>query len=109
MYCVGENLAALASSNGASAAHAATKLPRAYPPEHWQAWFRALTLALQPPPLRTDPRDAEPALQFTQLYQIAREKVLGSGVQLRIIDHVLMSLLLGQFGTVFHSIHRQSG
>ncbi|KAH7712736.1 Serine/threonine-protein kinase dkf-1 [Aphelenchoides avenae] len=89
-YCVGENLDAL--SGGAPP----TKLPRQCGPygiASWQTWFQALQQALQPPPLRTDPANAEPALQFSQLYQILRDKVLGSG----------------QFGTVYSGIHRQTG
>uniref|UniRef100_A0AC35U500 Protein kinase C n=1 Tax=Rhabditophanes sp. KR3021 TaxID=114890 RepID=A0AC35U500_9BILA len=49
--------------------------------------------ALQPPQLRSDPINVEPALQFTQIYQILSDNVLGSG----------------QFGTVFSGVHRQSG
>lgn len=67
-YCVGENLDAL--SGGAPP----TKLPRQCGPygiASWQTWFQALQQALQPPPLRTDPANAEPALQFSQLYQVS--------------------------------------
>uniref|UniRef100_A0A914C7F2 protein kinase C n=1 Tax=Acrobeloides nanus TaxID=290746 RepID=A0A914C7F2_9BILA len=89
-YCVGENLEAL--SGGAPP----TKLPRhgsQFGVSGVQVWFQTLQQALQPPPLRNEPCNAEPALQFSQLYQILRDKVLGSG----------------QFGTVYSGVHRQSG
>uniref|UniRef100_A0A914YJ45 protein kinase C n=2 Tax=Panagrolaimus superbus TaxID=310955 RepID=A0A914YJ45_9BILA len=88
-YCVGENFEALLSGPP-------TKLPRhasTQPPSNVRAWFTALQKALQPPTLRTDQSNAEPALQFSQIYQILSDKVLGSG----------------QFGTVYSSVHRQSG
>ncbi|CAD5212116.1 unnamed protein product [Bursaphelenchus xylophilus] len=90
IYCVGENLEAL-SSGGAPP----SKQPRQQQyglSGSWQQWLKALENALQPPSLRSDPCNAEPALQFSQMYQIVREKVLGSG----------------QFGTVFQGIHRQT-
>uniref|UniRef100_A0A0N4ZUY6 protein kinase C n=1 Tax=Parastrongyloides trichosuri TaxID=131310 RepID=A0A0N4ZUY6_PARTI len=58
-----------------------------------QNWFHTLQQALQPPQLRSDPVIAEPALQFTQLYQVLSDKILGSG----------------QFGTVFSGVQRLSG
>uniref|UniRef100_A0A7E4VPD2 protein kinase C n=1 Tax=Panagrellus redivivus TaxID=6233 RepID=A0A7E4VPD2_PANRE len=88
-FCVGENLDAFASPPP-------TKLPRhgsSQATANVAAWFSVLQQALQPPALRTDAANAEPALQFSQLYQILRDKVLGSG----------------QFGTVYSSVHRQSG
>uniref|UniRef100_A0A1I8BN48 Protein kinase domain-containing protein n=1 Tax=Meloidogyne hapla TaxID=6305 RepID=A0A1I8BN48_MELHA len=53
----------------------------------------ALQQSLQPPVLRNEAATPEPALQFSQLYQLQREKILGSG----------------QFGTVFSAVHRHSG
>lgn len=87
-FCVGENLEALSAPP--------TKVPRntnSQSAANVKNWFLALQQALQPPALRTDPNNAEPALQFSQLYQILGDKVLGSG----------------QFGTVYSSVHRQSG
>ncbi|CAD5207919.1 unnamed protein product [Bursaphelenchus okinawaensis] len=90
IYCVGENLEALASG-GAPPSKQARQQQYGLSGS-WQHWFKALENALQPPALRSDPTNAEPALQFSQMYQIVREKVLGSG----------------QFGTVFQGIHRQT-
>ncbi|CAK5087069.1 unnamed protein product [Meloidogyne enterolobii] len=53
---------------------------------------KALQQSLQPPVLRNETAAPEPALQFSQLYQLQREKILGSG----------------QFGTVFSAVHRHS-
>ncbi|CAJ0922215.1 unnamed protein product, partial [Mesorhabditis belari] len=58
-----------------------------------QVWLSVLAQALQPPPSRNDPVNAEPVLQFTELYQVLSEKTLGAG----------------QFGTVYSGVHRQSG
>ncbi|CAJ0567871.1 unnamed protein product, partial [Mesorhabditis spiculigera] len=88
VYCVGENL----DSYGGPP----TKLPRgqaARSSSSGQVWLGVLARALQPPPSRSDPANAEPALQFTELYQVLSEKTLGAG----------------QFGTVYTGVHRQSG
>uniref|UniRef100_A0A915PMC5 protein kinase C n=1 Tax=Setaria digitata TaxID=48799 RepID=A0A915PMC5_9BILA len=88
VYCVGENFDAYGAPP--------TKVPRHANGKNnscAQMWFQALQQALRPPPLRNDSSNTEPALQFTELYQILSDKTLGSG----------------QFGTVYAGVHRQSG
>uniref|UniRef100_A0A914UV16 protein kinase C n=1 Tax=Plectus sambesii TaxID=2011161 RepID=A0A914UV16_9BILA len=87
VYCVGENLDAWAGQPPA-------KLPRHASGKSLasaQKWFQALQQALQPPPATYE--NPEPALQFTELYQVLCDRTLGSG----------------QFGTVYGGVHRQSG
>ncbi|VDK53145.1 unnamed protein product [Anisakis simplex] len=88
VYCVGENLDSYIAPP--------TKVPRHTSGKanaNAQMWFQALQQALQPPPSRHDTSNMEPALQFTELYQILSDQTLGSG----------------QFGTVYGGVHRQSG
>uniref|UniRef100_A0A915C9X9 protein kinase C n=1 Tax=Parascaris univalens TaxID=6257 RepID=A0A915C9X9_PARUN len=88
VYCVGENLDAFGAPPTKVPRHASGKTNASA-----QMWFRALQQALQPPPSRHDTSSMEPALQFTELYQVLSDKTLGSG----------------QFGTVYGGVHRQSG
>uniref|UniRef100_A0A8R1XSA3 protein kinase C n=4 Tax=Onchocerca TaxID=6281 RepID=A0A8R1XSA3_ONCVO len=88
VYCVGENLDVYGAPPSKVPRHANGKSN-----SNAQMWFQALQQALRPPSYRNDSSNTEPALQFTELYQILSDKTLGSG----------------QFGTVYASIHRQSG
>ncbi|KAK0425819.1 hypothetical protein QR680_009407 [Steinernema hermaphroditum] len=91
-YCVGENFDAFGGAPPPS------KLPRHANSANQsvtniQAWFQVLTRARLPPPSRQDQPNAEPSLDFTELYQVLSDNTLGSG----------------QFGTVYGAVHRQSG
>ncbi|VDK28721.1 unnamed protein product [Gongylonema pulchrum] len=96
VYCIGENLDAYGAPPTKVPRHASGKSN-----SNAQMWFQdylyfveqALQQALRPPPSRNDSSNVEPALQFTELYQILSDKTLGSG----------------QFGTVYAGVHRQSG
>ncbi|KAL3999129.1 Protein kinase domain family protein [Acanthocheilonema viteae] len=88
VYCVGENLDVYGAPPSKVPRHANFKSN-----SNAQMWFQALQQALRPPPSRNDTSNTEPALQFTELYQILGDKTLGSG----------------QFGTVYAGVHRQSG
>ncbi|VDO13081.1 unnamed protein product [Brugia timori] len=88
VYCVGENLDVYSAPPSKVPRHASGKSN-----SNAQMWFQALQQALRPPPSRNDSSSTEPALQFTELYQILGDKTLGSG----------------QFGTVYAGVHRQSG
>ncbi|CAK5088320.1 unnamed protein product [Meloidogyne enterolobii] len=94
-YCVGENLEALLQGGPTTAQQVNNKLATGSVVGgalSWQQWYQALQQSLQPPVLRNETAAPEPALQFSQLYQLQREKILGSG----------------QFGTVFSAVHRHS-
>nr|CAD2173708.1 unnamed protein product [Meloidogyne enterolobii] len=94
-YCVGENLEALLQGGPTTAQQVNNKLATGSlvgGALSWQQWYQALQQSLQPPVLRNETAAPEPALQFSQLYQLQREKILGSG----------------QFGTVFSAVHRHS-
>ncbi|PAV84073.1 hypothetical protein WR25_21174 isoform B [Diploscapter pachys] len=89
VYCVGENL-------NYYSGEPVRKMPRSLsfrPPSNTQLWFQALKESLQPPPSKSDPENAELALEFANLYQVLSEKTLGSG----------------QFGTVYSAIQRHTG
>ncbi|MCP9260471.1 Serine/threonine-protein kinase dkf-1 [Dirofilaria immitis] len=88
VYCVGENLDVYGAPPSKVPRHTNGKSN-----SNAQMWFQTLQQALRPPSSRNDSSNTEPALQFTELYQILSDKTLGSG----------------QFGTVYASIHRQSG
>ncbi|VDM43550.1 unnamed protein product [Toxocara canis] len=100
VYCVAENLDAFGGPPNKVPRHAAGKA-NANANMWFQAGalkpvvipFQALQQALQPPPSRHDTSNMEPALQFTELYQVLSDETLGSG----------------QFGTVYSGVHRQSG
>uniref|UniRef100_A0A0N5AVZ6 protein kinase C n=1 Tax=Syphacia muris TaxID=451379 RepID=A0A0N5AVZ6_9BILA len=88
VYCVGENLDALAGPPSKLPRHASGKANASA-----QMWLNALQQALQPLPTRHESENAQLALQFTELFQVLSDKQLGSG----------------QFGTVYSGVHRATG